>query len=237
MNQEFPKRLIVNADDFGLSPGVNEGVAAAHERGILTSASLMVRWPGAAQAADYARVHPRLSVGLHLDFGEWAYKEESWQIAYQVVSLEDATAVNEEIARQFRQFRDLMGREPTHVDSHQHVHESEPVRSLVLKEALARRIVLRNTSTEIRYCGNFYGQSNTGYPYPEGISVPALAQVLKSLGPGVTELGCHPARKPDMEGMYRQERVVECETLCHPEVRAVIQTEHISLRSFLDWRD
>lgn len=45
------RHLVVNADDFGLSPGVNRGVIEAHEAGIVTSASLMVRWPGAAEAA------------------------------------------------------------------------------------------------------------------------------------------------------------------------------------------
>ena len=59
--------LIVNADDFGQSDGVNRGIVRAHEGGIVTSASLMVRWPAAEEAAACARTHLRLSVGLHLD--------------------------------------------------------------------------------------------------------------------------------------------------------------------------
>lgn len=47
--------LIVNADDFGQSPGVNRGIIEAHEHGIVTSASLMVRWPAATEAAAYGR--------------------------------------------------------------------------------------------------------------------------------------------------------------------------------------
>lgn len=47
--------MIVNADDFGLSPGVNRGIIQAHEHGIVTSASLMVRRAAAYQAAQYAR--------------------------------------------------------------------------------------------------------------------------------------------------------------------------------------
>lgn len=47
--------LVVNADDFGRSPGVNRGVIRAHEHGIVTSATLMVRWPAAREAAEYAR--------------------------------------------------------------------------------------------------------------------------------------------------------------------------------------
>ena len=59
--------LIVNADDFGQSHGINEGIIAAHEKGIVTSASLMVRYPAASEAASYAQKNPRLSVGLHVD--------------------------------------------------------------------------------------------------------------------------------------------------------------------------
>jgi hopanoid biosynthesis associated protein HpnK len=59
------KRLIVNADDFGLSPEVNAGIVRAHRDGILRSASLMVAEPAARAAADIARDNPALDVGLH----------------------------------------------------------------------------------------------------------------------------------------------------------------------------
>ncbi len=59
------KRLIVNADDFGLSPEVNAGIIRAHRDGILRSASLMVAEPAARAAADMARDNPALDVGLH----------------------------------------------------------------------------------------------------------------------------------------------------------------------------
>lgn len=59
-------RLIVNADDFGLSPSVNAAVIRAHAEGILTTASLMVNEPGFDEAVKLARDNPRLGVGLHL---------------------------------------------------------------------------------------------------------------------------------------------------------------------------
>ena len=59
------KRLIVNADDFGLSPEVNAGIMRAHRDGILRSASLMVAEPAARAAAELARDNPALDVGLH----------------------------------------------------------------------------------------------------------------------------------------------------------------------------
>src|SRR4051794_23063869 len=101
---EAEKRLIVNADDFGLDPTVNRGVALAKEQGILNSASLMVRQPAAADAARYARRHPALGVGLHLDLGEHEYRDGAWHTKYQVVSPDDANAIAREVRRQLQLF-------------------------------------------------------------------------------------------------------------------------------------
>lgn len=60
------KRLIVSADDFGMSTGVNAGVIRAHREGILTNASLMVTGAAFPQAVELARQNPTLGVGLHL---------------------------------------------------------------------------------------------------------------------------------------------------------------------------
>src|ERR1700674_739773 len=120
------KQLIVNADDFGQNPATNRGIIVAHERGIVTSASLMVRWPAAAQAAAYAQAHPKLSVGLHLDLGEWTFRHGEWVRLYRLVDEDDAGAVDREVRAQVATFRTLMGRDPTHIDSHQHSHRQEP---------------------------------------------------------------------------------------------------------------
>src|SRR5476651_43085 len=60
------RRLIVNADDFGLSHSVNEAVIRAHREGILTTASLMVNGSGFDEAVKLAKENPKLGVGLHL---------------------------------------------------------------------------------------------------------------------------------------------------------------------------
>lgn len=61
-----PKRVIFSADDFGMSPGVNRGIIAAHRDGVLTNASIMVNGAAYAEAVEQARACPRLGVGLHL---------------------------------------------------------------------------------------------------------------------------------------------------------------------------
>jgi len=227
-----PRCLIVNADDFGLSPGINRGIIQAHEQGVVTSASLMVRGPGAEAAAAYARLHPRLSVGLHVDLCEWTYAEDGWRAVYEVVPAGDAAAVATEVARQLSKFERLLGHPPTHLDSHQHVHRSEPVHSILLHEARARGVALRSYDPGVRYCGDFYGQSDKGYPCPEAISVQALLRVLCALPPGCTEIGCHPGLGSDVDSVYREERAEECRTLCDPRIREAIAAQGIVLCSF-----
>ena len=233
MNDNF---LIVNADDFGQSPGVNLGIIEAHERGIVTSASLMVRWPAAAEAAGYARAHPALSVGLHLDFGEWICRDGEWSQLYQVVEEADPAAVFAEVGRQLETFRALTGHDPSHIDSHQHAHRNEPARSIVLDAARRLGAPVRHFSDSVRYCGEFYGQDDSGTPYHEGIGVDGLVSLLGRLGDGCHELGCHPALGNDLETMYRTERALEVATLCDPRVRAALAALAISLRSFHDIR-
>src|SRR3954451_10728074 len=147
--------LIVNADDFGQSPGINQGIVQAYEQGIVTSTSLMVRWPAAAAAASYARLHADLSVGLHFDIAEWVYRGEAWVPLYQVVPPNDPVAIANEAARQLGAFRDLVGRDPTHLDSHQHVHRDEPAASVLRNMARALGVPLRQQSPRIQHCGRF----------------------------------------------------------------------------------
>jgi predicted glycoside hydrolase/deacetylase ChbG (UPF0249 family) len=224
--------LIVNADDFGQSPGVNQGIIEAHERGIVTSASLMVRWPAASEAAAYSQEHPDLSLGLHVDLGEWIYHDGTWASVYEVAPLDDIRAVEDEVSRQLATFRHLVGQNPTHIDSHQHVHHGEPARSILAEIARKLAVPLRHYSPRVRYCGDFYGQTGKGEPLPDAITADKLINILAALPPGITELGCHPGQGNDMESMYRSERAEEVKALCDPRVRAAIAAEGIELRSF-----
>jgi predicted glycoside hydrolase/deacetylase ChbG (UPF0249 family) len=227
--------LIVNADDFGHSPGVNAGVVEAHEKGIVTSASLMVLQPGAGEAAAYARAEARLGVGLHLDLGEWIHFEGSWQPVYQRVPPEDAAAVEREVSEQLGRFRDLVGRDPTHLDSHQHVHLDGAAGAVAGRLAAKLAVPLRARTAGVSYRGDFYGQTGTGEPLPDAIAPERLLELIGSLPEGVTELACHPGRGVDSDP-YGREREVEVEALCDPRVRAAIERGGIRLSSFAEVR-
>ncbi len=232
MNRQNQKYLIVNADDFGLSEGVNRGIIETAEHGILTSASLMVRQPAASQAANWARQNPSLSIGLHLDFGEWVLRDGEWVPLYSVVSTEDATEVAREISKQLAEFQRLMGRPPTHIDSHQHVHRQEPARGIVLDLANSIGAPVRDFTPHIRNCGDFYGQDGEGQPIPGALTCNGLENILSGLGPGITELGCHPGYGEGLATVYRRERAQEVAVLCAPKTREFLREQQIKLCSF-----
>ena len=228
-----PKRyLIVNADDFGLSAGVNAGIVAAREHGIVTSASLMVRMPAAAEAADYGRRHAEFSVGLHVDLGEWVYRDGEWVKSYEVVPADNRDAVAPEVARQLQRFRELAGRDPTHLDSHQHLHRDEPVRSVLMEAATALGVPLRHFSPVVAYCGGFYGQTAKGAPFPDAISVAGLCAMFAGLPAGITEMACHPGTGTDFVSDYAVERAAEVKTLCDPRAGEALREMGIALTSF-----
>ncbi len=133
------KRLVVNADDFGLAREVNEAVERAHRQGVLSAASLMVAAPAAADAVERARGMPALRVGLHLVLVEGdpaapaaeipALVNASGRLRTDLAAYGLAIAVRpsarrqirREIRAQFEAFRAT--RLPLdHVNAHQHYH-------------------------------------------------------------------------------------------------------------------
>jgi chitin disaccharide deacetylase len=227
--------LIVSADDFGRSRGINSGVIKAHEEGIVTSAGLMVCWPDAEEAAAYARRNPKLAVGLHVDLAEWVHEDSGWTTVYERVPVEDPVAIEREIRSQLGRFRELVGAEPTHLDSHQHLHTHDGPVGPVLEEIAADLgVPVRHISGDVRYDGSFYGQNVRGDPLHGAITAENLVSLIRELPDGITELACHPAIADDSGSRYRRERELEVDALCDPRVRAAIVDEGIELRSFGD---
>jgi predicted glycoside hydrolase/deacetylase ChbG (UPF0249 family) len=226
--------LIVNADDLGMTDGINRGIIEAHRRGIVTSASLMVRQPRAIDAAALAQSEPDLGLGLHIDLTEWEPVDGESRQMYARVDLEDRTQVAREIAEQLKLFMRLVGREPDHLDSHQHVHFDGNARHESMRLASQLGVPLRNMAERIAFCGTFYGQQHKSEPFPEGITVSNLLRLVDEMRQGWTELMCHPGYAHDIKSVYAREREVELATLCDPGLRSALAERDISLRSFAD---
>ncbi len=151
-----PRRLIVNADDFGRSRSINQAVIDAHRRGILTTASLMVNGEAAGEAVELARQNPRLGVGLHLTLccgtsalpagripalvdSAGAFRESP--VAAGMVYFFSPAARRQlalEIAAQFDRFEQT-GLALDHVNGHLHFHLHPAVFALLQPELTRRK--------------------------------------------------------------------------------------------------
>jgi len=224
--------LVVNADDFGLTHGINTGVMKAHRRGIVTSASLMVKQPKAEEAVALAAREQRLGLGLHIDLMEWEPLDGEWKRIYARVDLDDQAQVAREIADQVELFVDLVGRPPDHLDSHQHVHLEGHARTEAIRVSRDLGVPLRGLDSRVSFCGEFYGQQGRSEPYPEGITLANLLRLIDAMPEGWTEVMCHPGFAHDVQSIYRLERESEVETLCRPNLSEELAKRSVKLRSF-----
>lgn len=218
------KYIVVNADDLGVSPGVNRGIVEAHRQGLLTSTSLMVNMPASEEGARLALGLPALSVGLHANLTDVA--------GQPLVDLETGGDCGRVLQQQLDRFQELMGRLPTHLDSHHNLHRSPALLPHFLELADRYGLPLREHSP-VRYLSSFYGQWN-GETHLEQIDVQGLIRLLETeIREGMTELSCHPGYcDPELRSSYRTEREVELRSLCDPGVREFLSAQDIRLVSF-----
>ncbi len=221
------RNLIVNADDFGASDGINRGIVEAHGGGVVTSTSLVVTGRAAAGAVALAREHPGLAIGLHWDL--------DGEDADPSIDLESPAAVRAELARQLEAFHELMGRAPTHVDSHHHVHR-RPEIAPIARELVAPLGVPLREESEVRFIGGFYGQWEWQVTDLHHVSPQFLLWILRNeVADGWTEISCHPGYvTDDFTSVYLEEREAELATLTDPLIRAEIDSLGLRLASYAE---
>ncbi len=146
------KQLIVNADDFGIAPGVNRAIVEAHSTGIVTSTTLLANAAAFDEAVAAARAHPSLAVGIHLNLtqgrplsnptllgdlvnpsGEFLGNAEALY-ARMVTDRVPLDAIEREFHAQIQRVF-AAGIRPTHLDGHQHVHMWPPVFAITARLA------------------------------------------------------------------------------------------------------
>lgn len=222
------RHVIFNADDFGLSKGINRGIVVAHTDGVVTSASLMVTAHAAEQAVAMSREHPELSLGLHWDV---------WGEEGRAFPLDDPRAVRDEFRRQLDAFERLVGALPTHVDSHRHAHREESALPVIRELVAPLGIPLRGDDG-VACVGGFYAQWEWKVTNLSYVSVDFLCGLLRDeVLAGWTELSCHPGYVScDYAGFYASEREAELRTLTDPRVREALAELDLELASYDDYR-
>ncbi|HWR53845.1 MAG TPA: ChbG/HpnK family deacetylase [Bryobacteraceae bacterium] len=217
---ERPARvLVVNADDFGFTAGVNAGIIEAHERGIVTATTLMANSDAFDDAVRLARACPSLDVGCHLVLVQGPGLPDS--VAELIVALARRRLRPYEILRsQIERIFDA-GIRPLHLDTHKHTHLLPPVLDAVARlsaefgipwvrrpfdfgtpqAAVPAKVRAVNRGLQfmrprfrrvLERDGCRTTDHFTGFQITGRISASELAALIRALPEGVTELMCHP---------------------------------------------
>jgi predicted glycoside hydrolase/deacetylase ChbG (UPF0249 family) len=176
------KRLIVNADDLGMSRGITDGILIAHRYGILTSASLMVNMPASEYAIERLASAPRLGIGIHLNICQGAPVLPAHAVPSLVTPVGEFLPPHEMIRRLWRwqvdleelenEFRaqirwaKIRGVDITHADSHHHMH-IYPAALLPFARALAAEGVFHARASR---CVQWADKSVLGGPHEGGFA-------------------------------------------------------------------
>lgn len=194
--------IIVNADDFGLSHGVNHGVIDSHLYGIVNSATMMMNMPGTEHAIELAKKHPSLKVGIHLVLtcgkplleDVLSLVDENGDFK-KLSSLKDISLA--ELEREWTAQIDRFiasGLKPTHFDSHHHVHTMEELLPVVQKLAYMYDLPVRTNGTKkLEGVVAFADQCLLDF-YGDGVTQEYFEGLMERLEDGTTvEIMCHPA--------------------------------------------
>lgn len=229
-------RLIVNADDFGFTRDVNEGIVEAHRNGILTATTLMANGDAFDHAVALARETPSLDVGCHLVLVDrWGMKNLVWAMA------QSEARIFETFAAQVRKIAEA-GIQPTHLDTHKHTHLLPSVLNAITRVARefgvpwvrrplvwARRRQFRGLKTTDHF---------TGFRATGKLNRDSLIAELERLPEGLTEFMCHPGKLgAELRGAptrLKESRAAELAALTSGEVRDVIQRRAIQLVNYRD---
>lgn len=247
--------LIVNADDFGLSKGQNYGIVDACKNGLVTSTTALVNGAAIEHAAQLSRCLPELAVGMHFvltlgmplsampgltregKLGKWI-----WQMA------EEDTLPLDEIAReldcQYHRFVDLFGCEPTHFDSHHHVHMIPQIFPIVAAFAKAKGIAMRidRQAQKLHGLDEQGVRSSDGFAsefYGEAITEALFLQTLEAsaqAGESSLEVMCHPAFVDNtiMGSAYCYPRLTELDVLTSPSLKYAVAERGYRLGTYRD---
>lgn len=248
------KYLIINADDFGLSPQINRGICEAFRRGVVTDASALVCSPYAPAALKMGE-EIGLPMGVHLDFvspfvGEkraclgahGRLVRELFQREYQkkigsLFSAQELLLFRDEIRRQVELFTSLTGHLPSHLDYHFGLHYLPDVMAIYLLVAEEYHLPVRwgrqyagENPTVIapdHFCDRFRGRR-------EG-SFELFIELLDQPWQGVMEMCCHPGYFTPfglLEESYNVEREYELKTLTDPRLKDEIARRGIELVNY-----
>ncbi|APO45664.1 hypothetical protein BS614_17660 [Paenibacillus xylanexedens] len=206
------RQVIINADDFGLSPAINEGIIKAYQAGGITSTSMMVNMPGFEHAVCSARSLPELGIGLHFNLTYGYPVSDPGSIPTLVnpdgsfhngnsALVRDPADITKELNAQWNRFI-ATSRYPAHLDSHHLLHQNDPtIYQIMVEKAIRENVPLRRSQI-VHSIPNGPTPRMTGTilldTYGDNEGLQRLLHHLVSLPEGITEIVCHPGYVDDV---------------------------------------
>lgn len=235
------RKLIINADDFGLSEAVNYGILKGFLEGVVTSTTIMANMPAFEHAVALAKEHPQLHVGVHLNVT--CYKpllqthrtlieKDGYFRNQRYLEEFDEEEIYQEMKAQIEKVLDS-GLKIDHLDSHHHVHTTKTCKSAIerlLKEypyPIRGGFVYPNDAIQSDLILAFYDK---------GISLSSFANIIKGLKEDtIYDLMCHPAYVDKFltsVTSYALPRIDELDILCAQEVKDILAKEQVELTTY-----
>ena len=226
------KYLIPNADDFGFTRDVNQGIVEAHRRGILTATTIMATGPAFEHAVELALQNPELDVGVHLVLVDSeGFPPTIPQLLFSLGRIK----IYDQLVRQVQKVLDA-GLQPSHLDTHKHTHLLPQVFNAVTRIAkefkipwVRRRLLLPTYGC--RTTDHFAG-------FRMNIDPASLSNLIRNLPEGTTEFMCHPglctAELRATRTRLKESRRRELDALVSPEVRAALEESGVKLTRYRD---
>ena len=205
------RRLIINADDCNLTPGVTRGILLAHDRGVVTSTTLMMNLPLLEKTVREIKKRRLLGLGVHLNVTFAKPLSRPSQVStllkpdgsfrrpedYQKKLPEERDLIREYEA-QVKFFEKSFGRKPDHLDTHHHLHNlpvffralafvARKWRLPVRRSALFERLDSRETAA-LKTTDYLFGNLEAKFLWQPG----PFWGVVENLPEGTSEIACHP---------------------------------------------
>jgi predicted glycoside hydrolase/deacetylase ChbG (UPF0249 family) len=232
------KYLIPNADDFGFTRDVNQGIVQAHRQGILTATTLMATGAAFDHAVQLARENPELDIGVHLVLvGSPGFPATLPGLLHSLGRIR----IYDEFVRQVRKVVDA-GLQPTHLDTHKHTHLLPQVFDAVARIAEEFHIPwVRRRFGPFRFFPTRRCRSTdhfTGFRLTGRYDAGELAKLIRRLPQGSTEFMCHPGFCTDelraASTRLKESRRRELDALTSPAVRAALEESNVKLARYHD---
>lgn len=221
-------KVLFNADDFGLTRGITDGIIKSHTNGVVKTTTLIMNGLAVDYAVRQAHLHPTLKVGIHLvlTWGKPLGMHVSdlvnvdgffkYNNRYELMPYPNLEQVEKEWEAQIKAFI-ATGLKLHHIDSHHHIHGWEPLQNIIINLAQKYHVPVRFVEslkaypdlllTDMLYT-EFYGEGVTGH----------IFEKLKKYHVNSIEVMTHPAyvdEELNQVSSYIEEREKELDILCH----------------------